>query len=120
MPGNDLADSRATAAHLTDVLGATLPGEPLSFYTALPHAPSRATLLRAIRAGQLLAVRTASGFRIEPVDFVAWVETRRGIGRGPSRNVAALADVISAEVPDIGAERAARIAARNEAGCSSA
>lgn len=117
VPGNELADSRATAAHLTDILAATKLGEPLSFYIALPHAPSRATLIRAIRAGQLPAVRTASGYRIEPIDFARWAGARRGVGNGSPRS---LADAIAAETPEIGAERAARIAARIEAGCSSA
>lgn len=52
-------------------------GHPISYYTAIPGAPSISTIKRAIRAGSLPATRVGRTLYIAPRDFADWAQSRR-------------------------------------------
>ena len=97
-------------ADLIELLAEAETGEPLSYYTALPGAPSRITMLRAIDAGRLQAVRHAAGYRVEPTAYAHWIESRRYAVGGSTAAGSYLVDRIVAAAPELTPERAARIA----------
>ncbi|MCC3322668.1 hypothetical protein FOB84_21005 [Gordonia bronchialis] len=49
---------------------------PVAHYIALPGAPCRATVLRAIRSGRLPAVFVSTGWRVTEADWAAWMAGR--------------------------------------------
>ncbi len=100
----------ADTADLIELLAEAEAGRPLAYYTALPGAPSRITMLRAIDAGRLRAVRHAAGYRVEPAEYASWIESRRCIVGGSAATDSALVDRIVAAAPELSPERAARIA----------
>lgn len=70
----------AETPHPTDAELASIlanPDEPLSFFVALPGAPSRATMLRAIERGELAATYVGKTYRVRRDDFAAWAAARR-------------------------------------------
>jgi len=97
-------------ADLIALLAEAEAGRPLSYYAGLPGAPSRITMLRAIDAGRLQAVRHAAGYRVEPAEYARWIESRRCVVGGSTATDSELVDRIVAEAPEISPERAARIA----------
>lgn len=50
---------------------------PVRYYAEQPGAPSIYTILRAIKAGQLAAVRVGTGYQITPAAYSAWMDARR-------------------------------------------
>lgn len=93
-------------------------GLPLSHYAAVPHYPSRATMLRAIRCEPgrppLVATRVGGEYRVTPADFDAWLALRRVPANTSSSpltpDMREWAEQVAAEAPALAPAQAAEVA----------
>ncbi len=87
--------------------------EPVSFYAALPGAPSASTIVRAIRSGALAATMDGNAYTIAPEDFAAWIRSRRvpAVATDLDPAVAGWVEEVAATAPPLSPAVAAAVAA---------
>ncbi len=68
---------------LVDAVLADDPGQSIAHYAALPGTPSRVTITRAVRNGDLPAVLIGRTYYIHPEAFADWIAARRVPSRDP-------------------------------------
>ncbi|WOC14305.1 helix-turn-helix domain-containing protein [Gordonia sp. MP11Mi] len=85
---------------------------PVSYYAALPGAPSASTIHRAIRRGDLAATLDGNTHRVTPQAFETWIRSRRVPVAGDLDSaVAEWAEAVAATAPPLSPSDAARVAA---------
>ncbi len=88
--------------------------EPVSFYAALPGAPSASTIVRAIRSGALAATMDGNAYTIAPEHFEAWIRSRRvstAVATDLDPAVAGWVEEVAATAPRLSPADAAKVAA---------
>lgn len=100
---------------------------PLSAFSAAPGAPSKATLLRAIHANELVAVKVGREYRVTPESYADWQRRRRvpasevapelpvGVQDSVERLVAAAPPLTQTQIRVVAGELVRRLTSRGAA-----